>query len=84
MTFHPNWGIRPGEFVEEFLEDRDWSSDYLAQMMGVETEVVSKLLDGTTPISPDLARQLGQIFGTSARLWLNLEIAWQEFKQREP
>ena len=63
----------PGEFIKEELEARDWRQAELAEIMGRPPTVVSGLVKGTRAISPEIAKALGDAFGTSAHYWMNLE-----------
>jgi len=67
----------PGESIKEELEERGWSQRDLAAIMGVQPSVVSGIINGTKPISLDLARNLAAAFGTSAQFWVNMETAYR-------
>lgn len=62
----------PGEFIKEELEARGWIPADLAEIMGCDASVISRIINGQA-IKPEIARKLGEAFGTSAQLWLNLE-----------
>lgn len=63
----------PGEFIEEELEERGWTQETLAEIMGVDRQIVSDVIGGRRRISIRTARRLGAAFGTSAEYWLNLQ-----------
>lgn len=67
----------PGEAIKEELEERGWSQRDLAAIMGVQPSIVSGIVNGTKPISLDLARNLAAAFGTSAQYWVNMETAYR-------
>lgn len=67
----------PGEAIKEELEERGWSQRDLAAIMGVQPSVVSAIVNGTKPVSLDLARNLAAAFGTSAHYWVNMETAYR-------
>ncbi len=67
----------PGEFIKEELEARSWLQEDLAEIIGREPKVISDLVTGKRPISPELARALGDAFGTSAQYWMNLESSYR-------
>lgn len=67
----------PGEAIREELDERGWSQRDLAAIMGVQPSIVSGIVNGTRPISLDLARNLAAAFGTSVQYWVNMETAYR-------
>jgi HTH-type transcriptional regulator / antitoxin HigA len=67
----------PGDVIKEELEERGWTQRDLADIMGVQPSIVSALVNGTKPISLDLARNLAAAIGNSAQHWLNLDAAYR-------
>jgi len=63
----------PGEFIKEELESRGWAQEDLAEILGRPTRLVNELIAGKRGVTPETAKGLGEAFGTSARLWMNLE-----------
>ncbi len=69
----PVTAIHPGEHLAEELESLDMSAAELARKLGVPTNRVTQILNGTRSITGDSALRLGHFFGTSAQFWLNLQ-----------
>ena len=67
----------PGEFIKEEIEARGWSQVEFAEILGRPPRLVSELIAGKRAVTPETARGLGQAFGTSAQLWMNLEGSYQ-------
>lgn len=67
----------PGEFLQEFMEGKSWTQDDLAAVLGCTRQHVNRLLLGRTAITPDTALALADAFGTSADLWMNLQVAFE-------
>jgi len=67
----------PGEYLREELDARGWSQLDLADILGRPPQAVNEIINGKRSITPDTARALGEAFGTSAQLWMNLESAYQ-------
>jgi len=65
--------IYPGEHLAEELEALDMSAAELARKIGVPTNRVTQILNGTRAITGDTALRLAHFFGTSAQFWLNLQ-----------
>ena len=73
----------PGDYLQEFIDDRGWTQEDLAAILGRPSQVISEIIHDKRRITPDTARGLAQAFGTSAELWLNLDAAWQLYKSRD-
>ncbi len=65
--------IHPGEHLTEELEALDMSAAELARKLGVPTNRVTQILNGTRSVTGDTALRLAHFFGTSAQFWLNLQ-----------
>lgn len=67
----------PGEFVQEFMEGKGWTQDDLAEVLGRSRQHVNRLLQSKTSITPETAFELANAFGTSAKLWMNLQSSFE-------
>jgi len=66
--------ISPGEILlEEFLRPLGISQNQLAREIDVPVSRVASIIKGSRAITADTALRLGQYFGTSAEMWLNLQ-----------
>jgi antitoxin HigA-1 len=65
--------IHPGEHLAEELRALHMSAAELARKLGVPTNRITQILNGTRAITGDTALRLGHFFGTSAQFWLNLQ-----------
>jgi addiction module HigA family antidote len=66
--------ISPGEILlEEFLRPLGISQNQLAREIDVPVSRVAAIIRGSRAITADTALRLGQYFGTSAEMWLNLQ-----------
>ena len=65
--------IHPGEHLAEELEALDMSAAELARKLGVPTNRITQILNGTRSVTGDTALRLAHFFGTSAQFWLNLQ-----------
>lgn len=73
-------GHMPGSYILDEMAARGWTIERLAEKMGYpKTRVtpVKRIICGE-PVTPEIAQRLSKAFSTSARLWLNLEDAWQK------
>ncbi len=70
--------ISPGEILEqEFLIPLGLSQYRLAKEIRVPARRINEIIHGDRAVTVDTALRLGRFFGTSARLWLNLQTAYE-------
>lgn len=66
--------IHPGEvLLEEFLKPLGVTQHRLAVSIGVPPRRINEIVHGKRGTSADTALRLARFFGTSDRLWLNLQ-----------
>lgn len=82
ITFHPFWSSPPGETVADLLEERNLSLREFAKQIGLTVDYISDLLQGSTPITIDIAQRLEQAFGVSAAFWMKRESQYREDMSR--
>jgi addiction module HigA family antidote len=69
--------LHPGEVLrEEFLVPLGLSPGALAKAMGVPRTRVERIAAESIGITADTALRLSRALGTSAQLWLNLQIRY--------
>ena len=66
----------PGEHLrEDFIPDYGLTVATLARAMELpDIASLQALLDEHTPMNADFALRLGRVFGTSAQLWMNMQV----------
>lgn len=72
----------PGDYIREELSERDWTQKHLARLMGRPEQTISLVVNGKKSVTPEIAIELGDAFGTSAELWLGLEMNYQLYVVR--
>jgi len=69
--------IHPGEILlEDFMKPLGISQYRLAQDIGVSPIRISQIIRGKRAISVDTAMRLARYFGTSAAVWLHLQVRY--------
>ena len=68
--------IHPGEFLKEMLEGLGTSQAEFARAIGVSSMRVSHVVNGTRPVTAELALLFGRAFGQSPQYWLNLQAGY--------
>ena len=66
----------PGEFITEvYLAPFDVSGRDLARKLGVSPSTISRVLAGTSGLTPEMALRLSKALGRSAESWLAMQDA---------
>lgn len=74
----------PGDLIREELEARGWTQKKLAQIMGTDAGLVSQIVNGKRAITAKTANELALAFGTSADLWMNLQVTYHLATAKKP
>ncbi len=71
----------PGEMLlEEFLKPMALTQRDLAQGIHVPYQRVNELVNKKRGMTPSTALRLAKFFGTSAELWMNLQLRWDLYQ----
>ena len=94
MTERQKTPLHPGRIIREHhLEPLSISIADLARTLLVSRKTVSKIVNGKSAVSPDMALRLSRALNTSPKLWLGLQMeydlwraqgasrAWKQVKQ---
>lgn len=84
MPSFDNFAEPPGVYIREELESRAWTQRDLAFILGYSEQTVNKVISGKSGISAEMAKALGDAFGTSASLWAGLQKEWELREARDP
>jgi addiction module HigA family antidote len=70
--------IHPGEvLLEDFMKPLGLSQYRLAHDIGVTPIRISQIVNGHRAITVDTAMRLARYFGTSAAVWLRLQVRYE-------
>ncbi len=82
MTMHNP--PHPGEFIREiYLEPFGLSSRFLATKLDVSPSTLSRVLQGTSGISPEMALRLSKALGRSPESWLAMQDNYDLWQARQ-
>jgi addiction module HigA family antidote len=76
--------IHPGDFLREELAERGIPQTKLAAHIGVKPGVINLICNGRRGISPEMAKKLAAAMGTSAELWMNLQVSYDLNRAANP
>jgi len=68
----------PGEVVREYLGDITLTE--AAVKLGINRVTLSRVVTGSSGVSPDLAYRLADAFGTSPELWAGLQMQYDLYQ----
>jgi addiction module HigA family antidote len=75
--------VHAGEILlEEFLEPLKVTPYRLAKSIKVQQIQISKIIEGSTGVSADMAIRLGRFFGNTPEFWMNLQRSYDLRKLR--
>lgn len=72
-----------GYFINEQLELRNWTQEDLAEILGVTTKHINRIIKDKQTLTLDIARKLGEVFNTSAQYWINIDTSYRLWLQQE-
>jgi len=71
----------PGEVLREYLGDMTVTA--AAQRLNVTRVALSRILNGSSGISADMALRLEAALGTSAQMWADMQARYDLFRARQ-
>ena len=80
----PAEGFPPGDYLQDWLDLRNWTQTELAEVMGRPVPLINQIIRGKSGITAETARELAAALGTSAEYWINLDGAYKLSKVRQP
>lgn len=74
--------IHPGELLRDELKARRMTMTALSELIGRPIQVISDICCGKKGITARTAIQLSKAFGTTAELWMYLQVAYDLDRER--
>ncbi|SPZ52774.1 Uncharacterized HTH-type transcriptional regulator YddM [Serratia quinivorans] len=72
----------PGELIKETMETLNLSARGLAKALDVAPSTVQRLITGKSDISPEMAIRLSIVIGSSERVWMGMQDAYDLWHAR--
>lgn len=80
----PHPGIQPshpGELLAEIvIPGTGRSKAEIARLLGISRQTLHDILSEKQPVTPEMAVRFGKLFGNGARLWVNMQSAYDLWK----
>jgi antitoxin HigA-1 len=75
--------IHPGEILlEEFLKPMNMSINELTEALDLPLSLIKAIINGTLPITMDVALRLGKFYSMVPKFWLNLQTEYDSRKAK--
>ena len=74
--------IHPGELLRDELKARRMTMTALSELTGRPIQTISEICCGKKGITAKTALELSQALGTTAELWMYLQVAYDLGKER--
>ena len=81
--FQPDYAAAPGAVLAERLAVWEMSQAEFARRCGRSPSLISRIIAGTAPVTPETARQLAAASDLKAEVWLNIERAYRAHLARQ-
>ena len=80
--YNPKIASHPGRMLLEEIKSRDMTQKVFAERTGLTEKHLSEIVNGKAAITPEVALKIEAALGTSASLWLRLQMQYDEVKAR--
>ena len=83
LRYQPDHATKPGDLVQEYLEDLGISARELARRCGRSAKLITEIILGKASVEPETALQFERVLQLDASIWLGLEAHYQLHLARE-
>lgn len=83
-SWSPNRATHPGEHLAEHIKARGWSQAEFARFAELTPKLVSTIISGRNPVTPETAIKLERVLGMKAEIWVGLQSNWDLFQAGLP
>ena len=75
--------FHPGEYLLDMLNERGWTQIEFSEIIGRPIQLVNEIINKKRGITPETAQEIAAALGTSAKLWMNLDSAYNLWKSEK-
>jgi HTH-type transcriptional regulator/antitoxin HigA len=72
--------FHPGKYLRDELQARGWTQKQFAQIIDRPLQTINGIINGKVSITAATAKAIAAAFGTTADLWLSLQVSYDLFK----
>ena len=78
-TKGPARAVSPGRIIQRELDERGWTRNDLADLMGRPSQAIREIINGKKQITAETALELGEAFGIDPVFWSSLQSYWDAY-----
>ena len=75
--------VHPGKIIKYSIEASGLSVTDAAPRLGVTRQTLSRVINGRTALSPEMAVRASKAFGSTPEHWLRMQIAYEMAQMRK-
>jgi antitoxin HigA-1 len=68
--------VHPGKLVKHSIEASGLSLTDAAKRLGVTRQTLSRVINGRTSLSPEMAVRVSKAFGSTVEHWMRMQMAY--------
>jgi HTH-type transcriptional regulator/antitoxin HigA len=72
----------PGQLIHELLEERGWTQNVLAVVLGCSKTAISMIIAGKRDVDAEMALALAEVFGVAAERFMELQASFELSRAR--
>ena len=80
--YKPDYAVPPGWILDEYLETWGISPAEFARRCDCSPKLISEIIVGAAPLSPEAALQFEKVLGLDATVWLGIEYRYRLHQAR--
>ena len=81
--YEPDYAVPPGWILDEYLETWGFSQAEFARRCGRSSKLISEIVAGTAPLTPETALQFEKVLGLKATVWLGMEANYRLYMAQQ-
>ncbi len=78
-----NKPVHPGKIIKHSLDLLDLNITDAAKRLGVTRQTLSRVINGKTAVSPEMAIRVSKALGSTPEHWLRMQMAYDMVQIRE-
>jgi len=68
--------VHPGKIIKHSIDSSNLSITDTAEWLGVTRQTLSRVINGKTSVSPEMAVRISKAFGSTPEHWLRMQLAY--------
>lgn len=82
VEYNDYYYFHPGRYLEDFMEEFNFSPEEMALRMDVDKETVNRIVNAEQSVTEDLASKLFKATDTREYMWLGYQDEWDSVMKK--